>query len=70
MYIIPHRNKLRENMRDKKSVGRPLMGKLPRLAVNALVKPSTIDILDAWGPSRGISIDNLVHAENKRRGGK
>jgi len=55
---------------DKKAVGRPLIGKLKREPVNALVKPCTIDILDAWGPSRGISIDNLVEAEDKRLRGK
>ena len=61
-------------MKEKKSVGRPLLDELPRVPVNALVKPCTIDVLKAWGKksgiSRGIYIDQLVQAENQRRGGK
>lgn len=51
---------------DKKSVGRPLMDDQPRIGVNALVKPATNSLLDAWGPSRGICIDKLVEAEKER----
>jgi len=49
-----------------KGPGRPLMGEEGRKPVHALVKPSTIEALDAWGPSRGICIDNLVEREIER----
>jgi len=53
-------------MKDKKPVGRPLIGKENRRPLSALVKPCTIDLLDAWGPSRGICIDRLVEAHKAK----
>ena len=41
-----------------------------RVPMTMTVKPATRSLLDAWGESRGIIVDNLVEQENKRRGGK
>lgn len=41
-----------------------------RVPMTMTVKQSTRSILDAWGPSRGISVDKLVEAEDKRLRGK
>ena len=53
-------------MKDKNQVGRPLLGKARRIPLSALVEPSTIDLLDSWGPSRGICIDRLVEAHKAK----
>ena len=53
-------------MKKINKVGRPIIGRENRVPLSALVEPATINALDSWGASRGISIDRLVEAEIDR----
>lgn len=37
-----------------------------RVSMTMTVKPATRSLLDAWGPSRGVTVDKLVEAEKER----
>jgi len=51
----------------KKSVGRPpFHDGVERVPFNCMVKPATKSLIDSWPKSRGINLDRLVEAEDKR----
>ena len=52
-------------MANTKGSRRKPLDKL-RVPMNMTVKPATKSLLDAWGDSRGITIDKLVEAHNNK----